>query len=122
MTRLTLEQLTPGLTLGKPVYNLNGVLLLRAGEVLTAKHLQIFKTWGVREVDVVGEEGSEAPASPDAPVPPEIAAAVEKELLRRFRRTDSTDPVIADLRRLVGRRLTTRAMAEAASKATKPAL
>jgi len=69
MTRVAREQLTPGLTLGKPVYNLNGVLLLRGGEVLTAKHLQIFKTWGVREVDVVGEEGSEAVA-PDAPVPP----------------------------------------------------
>jgi hypothetical protein len=121
MTRLSLEQLTPGLTLGKPVYNLNGVLLLRAGEVLTAKHLQIFKTWGVREVDVVGEEGSEGTVPADAPVPPEIAAAVEKEIARRFRRTDPADPVLADLRRLAGRRLTTRIMAEAAAKTAKAA-
>ena len=114
MTRLTLEQLTPGLTLGKPVYNLNGVLLLRAGEVLTAKHLQIFKTWGVREVDVVGEEGTDV--APDAPVPPELAAAVEKEIARRFRRTDAADPILTELRRLATRRLTARVMAEAARK------
>ncbi len=121
MTRLSLEQLTPGLTLGKPVYNLNGVLLLRAGEVLTAKHLQIFKTWGVREVEVVAEEGSEAAIPPDAPVPPEIAAAVDKEITRRFRRTDAADPVIGELRRLAARRLTVRIMAEAASKAAQAA-
>ena len=115
MTRVAREQLTPGLTLGKPVYNLNGVLLLRGGEVLTAKHLQIFKTWGVREVDVVGEEGSEAVA-PDAPVPPELAAAVEKEIARRFRRTEATHPIVTELRRLATRRLTARVMAEAARK------
>ncbi len=121
MTRLSLEQLTPGLTLGKPVYNLNGVLLLRAGEVLTAKHLQIFKTWGVREVEVAAEEGSEAAIPPDTPVPPEIAAAVDKEIARRFRRTDAADPVIGELRRLAARRLTVRIMAEAASKAAQAA-
>ena len=120
MTRLTLEQLTPGLTLGKPVYNLNGVLLLRGGEVLTAKHLQIFKTWGVREVDVVGEEGSEAVA-PDAPVPPELAAAGEKEITRRFRRTEAAHPIVTELRRLATRRLTARVMAEAARKSAAAA-
>jgi hypothetical protein len=116
MMRLSLEQLRPGLTLGKPLYNLNGVLLLRAGEVLTAKHLQIFQTWEVREVDVVGEEGSEDAVSPSASVPPEIAAAVEKEIARRFRRTDPANAVLARLRHHATRRLTAQVMAEAARR------
>ncbi len=53
MMRRRLEQLTPGMTLGAPVYNLKGVLLLREGEVLTSKYIQVFTSWGVEEVDVV---------------------------------------------------------------------
>jgi len=116
MMRLSVDQLTPGLTLGKPVYNLNGVLLLCAGEVLSAKHLQIFKAWGIRDLDVVDEEGSETVA-PDAPVPPELAAAVEREITRRFRRSDPGDPVISLLRQLVTRRLTVQLLTAARQRA-----
>ena len=83
MIRLRLAELTPGLTLGNPVYSVKGMLLLRAGEVLTAKHLQVFTSWGVAEVDVLTEEdhllsAGELPA--DLPVPPEIAAAIERRI------------------------------------------
>ena len=59
MARMQLEALTAGMKLCKPVRNLNGVLLLREGEILTAKHLEIFKTWGVREAEVVREDGTD---------------------------------------------------------------
>ncbi len=112
MVRLPLEQITPGLRLGTPVYNVNGVLLLRSGEVLTARHLQVFKGCGIQALDVADEE-SEARA-PDTLVPPELAAAVEKKIAHRFRRTDPGDPVIAALRQFATRRLTTEVLGAAA--------
>ena len=106
MGRVLLEALTAGMKLNKPVFNLNGVLLLRAGEVLTAKHLEIFKTWGVREADVVREDGAEPVTTGDPTVSPEILATAEQEILRRFRRADAAkDPVMADIMRVAAQRL-----------------
>ncbi len=85
MARVVLESLTAGMRLNKPVFNLNGVLLLRAGEVLTVKHLEIFKVWGVREADVVREDGGEPELTPEATASPEILAAAQREIARRFR-------------------------------------
>jgi hypothetical protein len=109
MARISLEMLTAGMKLNEPVFNLNGVLLLRAGEVLTAKHLDIFKTWGVREADVVRQDGSELEAVGEVSASPEIVATVEREIARRFRRADTAkDPVMADIMRVASRRLTVR--------------
>ncbi len=109
MARVLLESLTAGMRLNKPVFNLNGVLLLRAGELLTAKHLEIFKVWGVREADVVREDGGEPDVTAEVTASPEILAAVEREIARRFRRVDtSKDPVMADIMRVATRRLVIR--------------
>jgi hypothetical protein len=122
MARIALESLTAGLKLSKPVLNLNGVLLLRAGEVLTAKHLEIFKTWGVREAEVVRSDGSEPEASADVTAPPEILAAAEQEIGRRFRRAGvPQDATMADIMRLATRRLVLRLVAQAAPAGGGPA-
>jgi hypothetical protein len=115
MARIAIESLTAGLKLSQPVLNLNGVLLLRAGEILTAKHLEIFKTWGVREADVVRADGSELDASAEVTAPPEILAAAEREIGRRFRRAGAMhDPAMADIMRLATRRLVLRLLTQAA--------
>ncbi len=116
MARIALESLTAGLKLSKPVFNMNGVLLLRAGEVLTAKHLEIFKTWGVREAEVVRADGSEPDASAaEVAASPEILAAAEREIGRRFRRAGvAQDPTMADIKRLATRRLVLRLVAQTA--------
>jgi hypothetical protein len=115
MARVALESLTAGLKLSKPVFNLNGVLLLRAGEVLTAKHLEIFKTWGVREAEVVQADGTEPVASAEITAAPEILAAAEREIGRRFRRAGvPQDATMADIMRLATRRLVLRLVAQTA--------
>lgn len=109
MARMLLQALTAGMKLNSPVFNLNGILLLRAGEMLTAKHLEIFKTWGVREVDVVREDGSEPEVTTEVAPPPEIVAAAEQEIARRFRRAAAaTDPAMADIMRVATGRLVAR--------------
>ncbi len=119
MLRLRLPELTPGLTLGTPVYSVRGMLLLRAGEVLTAKHLQVFTNWGIQEVDVLTEEDrllADAGVPADVPVPPEVAAAIERRMAHRFRFADPADPVIASLRRVVTVRMTRQVLIEAARR------
>lgn len=121
MARVGIESLTAGLKLSKPVLNPNGVLLLRAGEILTAKHLEIFKTWGVREAEVVCEDGSEPGAATEVAAPPEILAAAEQEIGRRFRRAGvSGDPTMADIKRLATRRVVLRLVTQAASAGSGP--
>ncbi len=121
MLRLPLQDLSPGQTLGTPVYSVKGVLLLRAGEVLTAKHLAIFKSWGIDDVDVLTDEeclrASDKDSVPgEISAPPDIAAAIERRVAHRFRFTDPADPVIAALRSVVTARLTRRVLFEAARR------
>jgi hypothetical protein len=98
------------------VVNLNGVLLLRAGEVLTPKHLDIFKTWGVREADVVRADGTEPDLTSEGGISPEAQSAAEREMTRRFRRVDTAkDPVMADILRAATRRLAVRLMTQPAA-------
>jgi hypothetical protein len=115
MARMLLEALSPGMKLSKPICNVNGLLLLRAGEVLTAKHLAIFKTWGIREADVVRDDAAEPEATAEILASPEVLAAAEREIARRFRRADvAKDPVMADLKRVAMKRLVVRLTSQAA--------
>lgn len=106
MALIALELLTPGMRLSQPVCNANGVLLLKEGEVLTEKHLQIFKTWGVPEADVVQEDLGGPAASPEASFLREVMERVKEEMAHRFRRVDlSGDPIMAEILRLGTRRV-----------------
>jgi hypothetical protein len=46
MAQLKLQQISPGLTVAKPVYNLHGLLLLKEGTVIDEKNIVMLKTWG----------------------------------------------------------------------------
>jgi hypothetical protein len=121
MARMLLETLTAGMKLSKPVFNMNGVLLLRAEEVLTAKHLEIFKTWGIREADVLRADGTEPEALADATVSPEVRAAVEREIAHRFRRANvKADAAMATIMLVATRRLTVRLASQPAPAANLP--
>jgi hypothetical protein len=118
---MQLEALTAGMKLCKPVRNLNGVLLLREGEILTTKHLDIFKTWGVREAEVVREDGTEPDGGGQAGPAPEVLAAVERQVARRFRRVDTAkDPVMAEIKLITARRLAARLAAQHTASPVPP--
>jgi hypothetical protein len=105
MARVSLESLVPGLRLNRPVFNLHGALLLKTCEVLTEKHLEILKTWGVREVDVAQADGADPRSAPGPAVPPEILETVRAEAAHRFRRANPAEnPVMAEVLRIVTER------------------
>jgi hypothetical protein len=121
MARKALDSMAPGMKLSKPVLNLNGILLLQSGEVLTPKHMVLFKTWGIREVDVVQQDGAEPDAEEGSLVPAELVAAIEGELRRRFRRVDlQKDSMMADIHRIVGQRMIRQRMMQASAGSQQP--
>jgi len=103
MARVALERLEPGMRLAKAVSNPQGVLLLREGESLTERHLQVFRTWRIPEVDVTLADGSEpagvAAAPGEAEAVCEIPADIEAEITHRFRHAGvESDIVMTEIR------------------------
>lgn len=82
-----------------------GRLLLGGGITLTQKHLVVFRTWGIEEVDIegVGEEGIAMKLPPDV-TPDELTAAEEFLKLRHFKHAGLGHPAIRELLRLAALR------------------
>jgi len=49
---LRLDELRPGMVVGRPVHNLQNILLLKEGAVVTDKTITVLKTWGVPAIQV----------------------------------------------------------------------
>jgi hypothetical protein len=99
MSMVALENLEPGMVLAADVRDKNGRLLLGEGVELAAKHLFIFRTWGVVEANIAGEDGVETTAPPDA-VTEEKLEQARNRLLPHYRHTNIEHPAISELLRL----------------------
>lgn len=56
MGLINIADVQPGMILASPVFSSQGVMLLREETPITAKHILLFKTWGVLEADIEGIE------------------------------------------------------------------
>lgn len=99
MAMVALENLEAGMVLAADVLDRNGRLLLGEGAELGAKHLLIFRTWGVAEAAIVGESDSESNVLPDS-VTAEKLDQAKSSLLPRYCHTDLEHPAISELFRL----------------------
>ena len=52
MGMINVDEIQPGMVLGRDLVGPNGRFLLAAGTTLEEKHFQIFKIWGVAEADI----------------------------------------------------------------------
>ncbi|MBF0445369.1 MAG: hypothetical protein HQL68_07245 [Magnetococcales bacterium] len=87
----------PGMVLASDALDENGRMLLAAGKEITAKHLKIFRTWGVPEVDI--KEDSSSASAGDANVASQ-SDSDDKVLLKAkeyFCQNDLKNPVIKEL-------------------------
>jgi len=100
MGLLTIDHLSEGMILKSDVHDRSGRLLLGSDTELNAKHLRMFRTWGVVEADIVGIDDQAACASVASDVDPASLAAVENELRPLFRNSDLSYPAMAELFRL----------------------
>ena len=95
MTFFPIDQLKPGMILATDVTDVNGRLLLSKGVAIEPKHLNIFKMWGVPEVQVQHAEGGETEAAPVAD--PESMRRVAESLMPSFAKNDLNHPAVAEI-------------------------
>ncbi|MBI5462967.1 MAG: hypothetical protein HY941_12350 [Gammaproteobacteria bacterium] len=96
MPNLDLKEVRAGMVLGQDVLGAQGQLLLRAGAVLSDKHLQVLLANQVLRVAV----------NPTLPATVADAAMIETHIEARFRISDAGHPLIQELRRLCHKRFT----------------
>ena len=102
------------------VMNLNDMLLMPKGTVLTARHVRLLKTWGVESLQIVDTsvvaEEEEAPLE----MTPEVLDASEKHVAKRFKLITSKLSIVDKLRRMATQKDAQRRLVRAKSIATKP--
>ncbi len=114
MARVELTKAQPGMRLLKAVQTLQGLTLLREGEALTEKHLVIFKSWGIREMDIEVPDGEGGGAA--APIDAALLATVEADLAQRFSRAGQSE-VMQEIARIARERTLRRLTRSAAREA-----
>jgi len=97
MIRLNASELKEGMVLTKDVIVQNRTLLV-AGTKLTTKHLRIFKTWGVQEAYIEGDEN--LLEQPDSKLSEEEQEKIRLSVEKRFQKT-KPGPVINELKRII---------------------
>lgn len=95
-----IDNLEVGMTLAKDIRDHAGRLLLGAGAELSQKHLTIFRTWGVMEVDIVGSEDVDQNIHLPTEITHEQLDAAMTALAPLFRNSDPEHPVMRELLRL----------------------
>ena len=104
MANISVEHLKPGMVLEAEVKDINGRLLLNAGVEITSKHIYIFKTWGVTEVEIKGAAEEDTASGAGESMDPGILKRAEDELNGIFLHTDRTHPFIREIFRICAAR------------------
>jgi hypothetical protein len=100
MGKISVNNLKPGMKLDGDVLDITGRLLLGSGTEIDEKHIRIFKTWGIVEVDIRGAEESRTERFDDLHPDLSIVNQAKKDLMQIFRHTDLVSPVIRELFRI----------------------
>lgn len=97
MGLVQIDNLEAGMILASDVKDRNGRMLLGAGAELTQKHMTVFRTWGVIEVDIAGIDYVQEESSVPAEMDPADVAAAEEELRPRFLYSGIEHPALREL-------------------------
>lgn len=112
MGSLAVDFLEPGMVLARDVRGSNGLVLLGAGVEISERHIQIFRSWGVGEVEIKGPDQAALNTQILLRLDAEKRLLIERELDRLFQHNDPLDPVIEELRRICLTQETIRAVGQ----------
>jgi hypothetical protein len=101
MPPVRLENLETGFLIATDVRDSHGRLLIKAGIQISDKHLQIFKMWGIYEVNIEpvnNISSSEGSDTTEHTYPASVVSQAETVVAKRFLFSDGEDPVIEELR------------------------
>jgi len=99
VSTVSLDNLAPGMVLAANVRDKSGRLLLGEGAVLEAKHLFIFRTWGIVDADIVEMDDADSEVVPEEITTEELESA-RNMLLPLYCHADIEHPAISELLRL----------------------
>lgn len=111
MSKLAISDIEAGMVLASDVKDRNGRILLKAGVALTDKHLKVFKTWGVIQVEIEGEESATSLQS-TIDDHPELQEAADLAAHTIFQHVDNEHPFNTELITLWKKRYIQRLAAE----------
>lgn len=94
MPKILLDNVETGMELSSDVVDRQGRTLLKAGVILTDKHLRVFHTWGVLEVEIKGDIEQEEVKKI---YPPELIEEASQLAKIQFQHNDINHPVIKNL-------------------------
>ncbi|MBL4638811.1 MAG: hypothetical protein JKY76_05555 [Proteobacteria bacterium] len=99
MTTLKLKHVELGAILSNDAKDVNGRMLLSAGSEIKEKHLKIFKTWGITEVSIVGDDHLEGDIEIDLfNVEPALLNKIEQDINNLFILSNNEHPANHELR------------------------
>ena len=85
------------MTVAADIKNMDGMLLIPVGSVLSERQINILQSWGVVEVDVEACQGAEEPTDPLAKLSGETVQRLTEETKALFWETDDTNPVFSEI-------------------------
>jgi hypothetical protein len=88
--RISIDKAEPGMEVAADVMNVNDMLLLPQGAVLTTRHIRLLKTWGVESVSIVNTEAKNN-AAESVELPQELFKAAEMRVNERFTHVTMND-------------------------------
>ena len=94
MTKILLENVEIDMELNSDVVDRQGRVLLKKGVVLTEKHLRVFNTWGILEVDIKGDVDVEEVTKIYSP---ELVEEADAYIKKHFQHNDLSHPVVKNL-------------------------
>jgi hypothetical protein len=100
MASISVDFLEPGMVLARDVRGNNGIVLLGAGAEITERHIQIFKSWDIVDVEVKGPDQEALNTQMLSRLDAANRDRINRELSRLFAHNDPYDPVIEELRRI----------------------
>jgi hypothetical protein len=101
MPRVKLDAVAEGMTVAADVKNMDDMLLIPAGAVLTARHIKILRTWGISEIQTDGEEEGSTTLMTIAP---DVLQKMQDELVKLFWDFNANEPVQQEIFKLALRR------------------
>jgi hypothetical protein len=101
MGELNINDIKEGMELAEDIVNFDGTILLKAGYIITEKHLRALWMWGITEANIRGVEMDNLEEPPLPSVSPEVIRGIDQDLTNLFQKTDLNNPIIAEIYRLV---------------------
>ncbi len=96
MNSIKIKLICEGMITATDVKDRMGRTLLEKGKIITSKHLKVFKTWGITEVNITSSK-EEKSVPDDKEIENDIDPLIIKAMDKLFQFTDRRHPIVSEL-------------------------